>query len=363
MTVGDDLRDLAPSAFVESHVRYMRHSFNFADPVGGEVNPAGCSREIALWMVQRSVFDLELALRAVRLGASLRDDSSVDAISQEERVVRVRVVMPGGYSEVIEAVHVIGADGANGITARAVGLRRERSLAIGMEVEHPHSWGEGHSYLRPDVLHVDYGAVRNGYAWIFPKGDHINVGAGLFRPRRADGRAEQGVKDELRHAICGYLDSVAVSYDPLSLRFHAHPLPLWNGKEPLNSPSGRILLAGDAAGMINPLFGDGILHAVRSGIIAGECVALGNTLDYSNRIHAEVAPNFEAARRLAGPFYQFSGTFYKQIVCRPSATRAAARLLAGDALFTNARRRAMGLIRRSISPGERKTVNRDASAT
>src|SRR5687768_16290143 len=42
MTVGQELRYLAPSAFVESDVRYMRHTFNFADPVLGEVNPSGC---------------------------------------------------------------------------------------------------------------------------------------------------------------------------------------------------------------------------------------------------------------------------------------------------------------------------------
>ena len=361
MTVGDELRDLAPSAFVESDVRYMRHTFNFTDSVLGEVNPAGCGREIVLWMVQRSVFDHELVRRAERLGASVWDDAPVEAISLEDNQVQVKVKRPGDRSQTLTADYVIGADGANGITAKAAGLRRERVLAVGMEVEHPHSWGDGHADLRPDVLHLDYGLIRNGYAWVFPKGDHLNVGAGLFRPRNGNSRREDSVKQELQRAIVGYLEYVGASYDHSGLRFHAHPLPLWDGKEPLNSTDGRILLAGDAAGMVNPLFGDGILHAVRSGIIAAECVADGRTLEYSSRIHAEIGPDFEAARRLAGPFYQFSRIFYKQIIRRPSATRAAARLLAGDALFTDAGKRAMRLIRRSVTPWQRMIAESDVS--
>src|SRR5205814_10379219 len=131
------------------------------------------------------------------------------------------------------ADRIIGADGANGITARRFDLRRNRIIAIAQEVEHPHCWGDGHLDLRQDVLHLEYGAVHRGYAWVFPKGDHLNVGAGMFRPRNADGRGESRVRDEIQSAIFGYLDSLAVPYNRERMKFHAHPLPIWNGREPL----------------------------------------------------------------------------------------------------------------------------------
>ena len=347
MVVGEELRDLAPAAFVESDVRFMRHTFAFREAAFGEVNPPGAQPQIALWMVQRAIFDNELAQRASRLGADLRDDSAVRSISADSGWVRVHLAKA---DETLTARHVIGADGANGITARAAGLRSNRKIAVGMDIEFPHVWRNGPGELRPDTLHLDYGAVKDGYAWIFPKANHLNIGAGLFRPRGSDGRGESGIREELKASILGYLDYFRLPYNVNDLRFHAHPLPLWNGREPLNTPDGRMLIAGDAAGMINPLFGDGILHAVRSGIIAAEVIAEGRPAEYTARVHTEIAPNFEAARRLAGPFYQFAKPIYRQIIRRPGATRAAARLLCGDALFEHAASRAFQILRRSLLP-------------
>jgi flavin-dependent dehydrogenase len=301
-------------------------------------------------MARRSIFDNALAELAANAGANLLPGTPARALEHDFRGVRLRVERPNGREEMLEADFMVGADGANGIAARASGLRPYRALAIGMEVEHPYDWQYDHPNLRPDVLHLEFGAVKNGYAWIFPKGDHLNVGAGLFRPRAVSSRGDSGIRDELRRAILGYLDAFRIPYDLGRMTFHAHPLPLWNGNEPLNTPAGRILLAGDAAGMINPLFGDGILHAVRSGIIAARAIADDRPAEYTARIHGKVASNFEAARRLAGPFYQFSGTVYRSLIHRPNATRAAARLLAGEAFFTEAASRAFSAIRPSLGP-------------
>ena len=346
MVVGEELRDLAPSAFVESNVRSMRHTFNFHDPVLGDVNPPGNERTIELWMVQRALFDYALAQRAARMGAELRDGARLREIVTDGLSVTVKVETADGRGELLTSRHLVGADGANGIVARAAGLRRNRVVALGMEVEHPHRWDPEHPWLRPDVLHLDYGVVPQGYAWIFPKAEHLNVGAGMFRPRGVG--VQHGLKEELERAIFSYLDSVGAPYDPDAMVFHAHPLPLWNGKEPLNTRDGRILLAGDAAGMINPLFGDGILHAIRSGLLAARVVADGRAASYTRRIHAEIAPNFEAARRLSKPFYQFAGLIYRRLIGRPTATRAAARLLCGDDLFTDASRRAYRLVGKAL---------------
>src|SRR5258708_3002923 len=227
MSVGSVVRDLAPEACIEATIRYMRHTWKFGDPVFNPIEPDDDSPLLSLWMVQRSIFDNVLAQRAVSAGAELRDGLAVRLIEASESGIVIRAEENGnGSSFEATAGHVIGADGANGITAKAIGLRRRRMLAIAQEVEVRHQWGSGHPQLRPDVIHLEYGAVPRGYAWVFPKGDHLNVGAGLFRPRRADGRGVEGLGEELHSAICRYMDSLEVPYRRENLKFHSHPLPI-----------------------------------------------------------------------------------------------------------------------------------------
>ena len=284
------LRDLAPDAFVEADTRFMRHTFHFTDPLLAPMNPEaerpnslapfpdkeGGEKTLSLWMVQRSVFDYALAKRAADAGAELRDGLPVRSVEiAKNQPVRV---CAEGKSGAWEATcdTLIGADGANGIVAKTAGLRRERTLAIAIEAEVPHRWGEGIAELRPEVCHLEFGAVKRGYAWVFPKGDHLNVGAGVFRPRREDGRGDSSVREELRKAILDYLVMLGVPKAADELIYHAHPLPIWNGMDKIQTRDNRILLAGDAAGLINPFFGDGIMHALKSGQIAAACILSQN---------------------------------------------------------------------------------------
>jgi geranylgeranyl reductase family protein len=348
MVVGEMLAGLPTEGVVEARVEQMRHTFNFEEPHLAPINPPGAARPLSLWMVQRSVFDSALAQRAARAGADLRDGISVRSIESGSAGVTVRAESGGATAFSATARVVIGADGANGVSARAAGLRPDRTLAIAIEVEHPHTWGAGHEELRPDVIHLEYGAAQRGYGWVFPKGDHLNVGAGVFRPHRTDGRGDSGVRARLQQVIWDYLTMLRVPFDRDRMRYHAHPLPLWNGREPLQSIDGRIILCGDAAGLINPIFGDGILHAIKSGQIAAETVLRGDTDGYTAAVHGHFAANFDAALKLSKFFYQFPGVCYKYGVKRDMATHTAARLLCGDALFTDVAGRAMRKIRAAM---------------
>jgi geranylgeranyl reductase family protein len=354
MVLGEMLPDLATDGVLEANVEYMRHTYCFQDAHLAQINPPGVSRPLSLWMMQRSIFDNALAQRAAKAGAELRDGLAVREIESDANGVTVRAESGGATSFSGRARWVIGADGANGVSARAAGLRQDRMLAIAIEIEHPHKWGTGHEELRQDVIHLEYGAAPRGYAWVFPKGDHLNVGAGLFSPRRDDGRGDPRVKERLHEAIFGYLDMLGVGYDRRQMKFHAHPLPIWNGREKLQSADNRILLCGDAAGLINPIFGDGILHAVKSGQLAAEAVTSADSAGYTDMIHAHFAANFDAALKLAKFFYRFPRLCYSQGVKREMATHTATRLLCGDALFTDIAARAIRRIRAAMV-GSRST--------
>ena len=138
-------------------------------------------------------------------------------------------------------------------------------------------------------------------------------------------------------------------YDRERVRFFAHPVPVWTGRQPLQTRDGRILLAGDAANLINPLFGDGILDAVRSGLIAAACLAEEDPLGYTRRVHNELAANFDSAREIARFFYSWIGLAYARVIKRPAATRAAARLLCGQTLFESVSGSLMGRVRESVA--------------
>ncbi|MCC6731385.1 MAG: geranylgeranyl reductase family protein [Chthonomonadales bacterium] len=347
MVMGGLLPALRPEGIVEAEVGAMRHTFAFDGPVLAEINPAGAEERLTLWMVQRSVFDQALARAAQEAGAQLVEGATVREVDIRPDGVALRADLAGGGHWQAQAAVVVGADGANGVVARAVGLRQRRILAVALEVEQAHRWGTGHETLRPDVLHLDFGAVERGYAWIFPKGDHLNVGAGIFRPRQG-GRGDGRIREELCRAVFAYMEALGVPHDPAATRFHGHTLPLWNGAEPLSTRDGRVLLTGDAAGLVNPMFGDGILNAVLSGQIAARCLASGTPERYTRIIHHEMARNLDAAQRLARVFYGWPALCYRHGVTRPGATRTAASLLCGRAAFTEVSRRALRRLSRLL---------------
>ena len=328
LTVADQLPQLFPEAFVEATVTHLRHTWNFKKPHIGLINPNPSDPPMSLWMVQRSIFDNALTQRAAQAGCMVRDGLAVRSVQAHGDTA---IQLETGDGDTITASYVIGADGANGIVARAFGLRKERPLAIALEAEIPHTWGVGHESLTPEIGHLEY-AVKQGYAWIFPKAAHLSVGAGTFGRRSTEGRGEVR-REDLQKWITGYLRALGVPFNPDKIEYHGHPLPLWNGSEPIHAHNGHVLLAGDAAGMVNPLFGDGISYACRSGAMAATAIASGDAGEWTKIVAREFATSHDAALTVSRFFYQFPSICYNLAVKRPNSTRTAARLISGDLSF------------------------------
>lgn len=353
----DVARDLPMESFLECETRFMRHTFGFAEACLMPMNPpneTGETGNLSLWMVQRSVFDNALAQRAAQRGAELRDGLAVRTIEAEKgKPIHVRAESKGSTWEATTNF-VIGADGANGVTAKQIGLRKDRALAIAIEIEVPHVWGTGHETLRPDILHLEFGAVPKGYGWVFPKGNHLNIGAGVFRPKGDAGRNDTSVREELHRAIHAYMELLDVPNRHAEFMYYAHPLPIWNGMDTIQTRDNRILLAGDSAGLINPFFGDGIFHALKSGQIAARSILENDTARYSKHIATEFKANFDAALKLAKLFYQFPGFCYRHGVVRPTATQTATKLICGDLGFDEIAgkvlKRLRGAMRKEATP-------------
>jgi len=204
----------------------------------------------AAYVVPREVFDARLVQAAVRAGATLRRH-------------RVRDVHAGQRSVVldadIEARVVIGADGAYSLLRRTAGLAASRRQALAIRGYAPTS------AERRGRQVIAFGRSRQpSYAWSFDRGDGMaNVGYGELLTTRRTSATRELMLEQLEDLLPG---SAAGG---TAWRGHHLPLSSWRWQQ----PDGPILLAGDAAGLINPLTGEGLYYAVTTGVLAGRAAA------------------------------------------------------------------------------------------
>ena len=195
-------------------------------------------------MTRRRRLDAFLVERAVGVGAELRDGVKVSSLEADDSGVVVHTDAGD-----VRAVLAVGADGANGVSAAALGRPVRRTNCIALEGNVPYGTRAGGRYRGRVALEL--GVVPGGYAWIFPKADHVNVGVA--------GWEREGPK--LRRHLARLLDAHGIPTDAV-VGLRGHRLPLRQAHAPL--AGNRVLLVGDAAGLVDPLSGDGIYEAALS---------------------------------------------------------------------------------------------------
>jgi geranylgeranyl reductase family protein len=248
------------------------------------------------YMVMRDRFDHLLVEKARLAGTEVHEGEQAMGFLQSPDGVEV-ITDRGRYRTKV----LIGADGANSIVAQRLFPGRklhrmptlESELGIGQAPLYP---GEG------KVL-IDLGATEKGYAWIFPKKERLSIGVAEFRGRPA---SPKGIFDRFVRDEKG-LASLSVP------KPCGHPLPLYSnaGLARQGLVHHRALLVGDAGHLVDPLFGEGIYYAVRSGQIAAASVLdmfhdrRRSLLDYELAVAREIFEEFRVASRVARIVYTF----------------------------------------------------------
>jgi geranylgeranyl reductase family protein len=217
-------------------------------------------------MTQRRRLDLHLAERAAAAGVDFRDGVGVAAIELDDSGVTARL-----DGTAVRASFAVGADGANGVVARLAGLGH--GIVRGVALEGNVRWGAIAREPYDDSAWVELGVVPGGYGWVFPKGDHANLGVG--------GWMSEGPR------LRDHLDRLAGAHgvSPSELEsVRGHRLPM----RELGAPAtrGRVLLVGDAAGLVDPLSGDGMYEAFVSARIASEAILAGKPEEYEPALAA-----------------------------------------------------------------------------
>jgi menaquinone-9 beta-reductase len=196
------------------------------------------------WVVPRAVLDARLVEAATAAGVELRQ-ASARRLEQRDGLV----LLDGELAARV----VVGADGANSTVRRLLGApsNPDRALAIAIRGYAPAPPG------RPEQLIAWVAEGWPAYVWSFPTGTGVaNVGYGLLRSRFHADRAE------LRRRLRDLLPEAEPDQDSL----RAHHLPFSSFRPPPGR--GQVLLAGDAASLVNPLSGEGIYYALASGRLA-----------------------------------------------------------------------------------------------
>ncbi|HEY2834850.1 MAG TPA: geranylgeranyl reductase family protein [Sporichthyaceae bacterium] len=209
----------------------------------------------ALSMVDRSEFDAAMRNAVESCGVVIREKALVRSVQEPVAGGGVSVHLADGTS--ISARTVIGADGSAGISARHVGVRY-RQTDLGLEYELPVSGALADEWC--NRVHLDWGAMPGSYGWLFPKGNFLTVGVIAERGDPAGTRAY--LSRLVRQLGLEHIEPAQDSGHLTRCRTADSPLV-----------RGNVIVAGDAAGLLEPCTREGISYALRSGTLAGLAAA------------------------------------------------------------------------------------------
>jgi digeranylgeranylglycerophospholipid reductase len=244
------------------------------------------------YILDRTRFEPVLAADAAAAGAEIRLGTEVMGLARDGAWWVAETQGPAGPSEVRARI-VIGADGVEGLIGRWAGLET-RVPARDMESCAQYVLGNVDVDQEAIVLHFGESVAPGGYAWVFPKGDRTaNVGLGVVtvHARRVNpafaGRTAVGFLDEYVREM--FPTAVKTGRTVGGVIVHTTVKQL---------VADGLMLCGDAAHMINPLSGAGIVNAMKAGRLAGETARAA--LDASDTSARRLTPYQERWMALLG---------------------------------------------------------------
>lgn len=284
------------------------------------------------YMMMRDRFDAYLMDRGRQAGCEVREDEPAIGMRSQDGILEVKTNR-GEY----QARTLIGADGAPSFVAKSLFSKNSLSCAVGLESEVPSM--QGRSWSADSVL-IDIGAIHWGYAWVFPKGDHLSCGAGTFHRGRQD----------IRKVYTEFTEGQPALPPAESQQTMGHLIPHFSKKAgPLVHH--RALLVGDAAGLVDPFLGEGIYYAIRSGQMAAEAVARfleeeRPLSSYEEAVRSEIYPELFAALKIARVVYHVPHLIFRLSSRHPGWLIGCGRVLQGRLSYQDLWRRCTDLRRR-----------------
>ncbi|MFW9800686.1 MAG: NAD(P)/FAD-dependent oxidoreductase [Candidatus Thorarchaeota archaeon] len=252
------LKDGVPKSLVEQRV----HGLRFTLPKGDSAEFR--SDKLLGITVFRSRFDEFLARRAATAGAEFLEQARVLGATSDRQGTTVRL----SDGREFRSQFLIGADGANSVVAKSLALRPDRKdltrVGLGMESDF-HVGAEGVLEAMngdPSILSIVPAENRVSYGWVFPKKEHLSVGI-------AGAAAHMFSLRPMFDAFCRKMEKeIGVELTAVKRRAWFLGADGVVNKNVMN----RVILVGDAAGFVDPMMGEGIAYAMKSGVFAAEVI-------------------------------------------------------------------------------------------
>jgi geranylgeranyl reductase family protein len=249
------------------------------------------ARAPIVFMTQRRRLDEFLLRQAAAAGVEVREGTTVDARE-------------------LDAEYVIGADGCNGSTAKQLGLGGGIVHGVALEANYPHE------ARFAGTMTLELATIRGGYGWIFPKGDHVNVGVG------GDESEGPTLRRELQTMCEAYGIDPEAATDTRGYR-----LPMRTAATQL--VGGNAALIGDAAGLVDPFSGDGMYEAFVSAQLVTEAILAGDLSSYAAAVERRLTPLHRAGWGARAAFSRYPRATYA-VTRLPVTFRTVEKLLRGE---------------------------------
>ncbi|MFD7296649.1 geranylgeranyl reductase family protein [Streptomyces sp. NPDC059897] len=317
-------RDALPPGFVlpfKDRINAVTFSLN------GRYARTRRSKKMLFGLINRPEFDAQLVEHAQKAGAELRTGVTVTSVEQHGSAVpdrrTVAVGLQGG--ETVLARAVVGADGSASRIGAHVGVEMDQ-VDLGLEAEIPVPQSVAEDW-QGRVL-IDWGPIPGSYGWVFPKGDTLTVGV---ISAKGEGAATKRYLEDFiaRLGLAGFEPSISSGH---LTRCRADDSPLSRG---------RVLVCGDAAGLLEPWTREGISFALRSGRLAGEWAvrvaeahdavdARRQALNYAFAVKAGLGVEMSVGKSMLSVFERKPGLLHAALTTVRPAWNAFARITRGS---------------------------------
>ena len=283
------------------------------------------SDRVLVYATQRRNLDAFLVDRAQAGGVKLRERTHVREVSLERDHVSV-----GTSDGTFQGRALVAADGCKSQTARLAGLRTNFGDLIAIE---------GNIYFERDIptewkstIGLHLGWLKGGYGWIFPKANHLNIGVAGWKYNGPK------LRESLARLARFY------GYDPEAVEhIKGCPVPLRNLDSPVER--GRVLVVGDAAGLVDPISAEGIHSAIWSGMAAARSLKrfiAGETPDlseYRRELESELIPSISVSQQYHDICHFWPGLVVNLEVLGKFLVPGAFRIVGGELSFRELRDR------------------------